>query len=240
MDAREEADAFEGIVHTQGMRYIQRAFAVSALRLGVTSGTFLDIGTGPGMIPLDIAEMAPLVRVTGVDSAPPMIEIAQRTARQRGLEERAHFRVGDACELPFPSETFDAVTCIQVLHHFESPVEALREARRVLKPEGAALFADMVRPPGEIVKRLYVRVFGAEYDALQKRLYLDSLRAALTPKELASAVREAGFAQVAMRRCFITHAQAAVCSPRNEPLQSPLPAPENGMERLMRFLYVFR
>ncbi len=51
----------------------------------------------------------------------------------------------DAKHLPFTNGVFDAVTAVNVLYHLPDPVSALREARRVLNPDGQLLAATISR-----------------------------------------------------------------------------------------------
>jgi SAM-dependent methyltransferase len=70
--------------------------------------------------------------VTAVDVCPESLEVARKFA------PRATFVLGSALELPFESETFDAVTMFDVLEHLPpgTEVQALQEIRRVLRPGG--------------------------------------------------------------------------------------------------------
>jgi len=47
-----------------------------------------------------------------------------------------------ATELPFEDNTFDAVTCQTLLIHLKNPIDAIKEMKRVLKPEGILIFAE--------------------------------------------------------------------------------------------------
>jgi SAM-dependent methyltransferase len=47
----------------------------------------------------------------------------------------------DASRLPFADQSFDTVVCLEVLEHLSSPLEAVREARRVLKPQGRMILS---------------------------------------------------------------------------------------------------
>jgi ubiquinone/menaquinone biosynthesis C-methylase UbiE len=94
----------------------------------------LDIATGPGEPALTIAAVVgPAGKVFGIDPAPEMVEAARRAADH--LEFRnAQFEVASADRLPFPDDTFDAVVSRFGVMFFPSPVEAVREMLRVLKP----------------------------------------------------------------------------------------------------------
>ena len=95
----------------------------------------LDVGCGPG---IDIAEMARLMpdgaRVSGVDISETMIAEARR--RTAGLGARVSLRTGDAADLPYPDQAFDACRAATVLQHVEDPARVVREMARVTRPGG--------------------------------------------------------------------------------------------------------
>lgn len=97
----------------------------------------LDLASGHGEPALTIADVVgPEGRVIATDLGPGLIELAREKARRAGLENIG-FKVADAHDLPFEDGTFDAVTCRFGVAFFADYPQALREARRVLKPEGA-------------------------------------------------------------------------------------------------------
>ena len=99
-----------------------------------TGQTVLDIATGPGEPALSVAALVgPEGRVFGVDPVPEMIAGARRAANQLGLRN-TQFDVAFTGHLPFPDSTFDAVISRFGVMFFPSPVNAVREMLRVLKP----------------------------------------------------------------------------------------------------------
>ena len=59
------------------------------------------------------------------------------SAQERlGADSRLTFQAGVAQHLPFPDDSFDAVVCVRVLHHFGDPRPAIAEFARVLQPGG--------------------------------------------------------------------------------------------------------
>lgn len=91
----------------------------------------LDVGCGPGEMAARLTGRG--YEVWGLDIAEPMI----RYARARCGADR--FRVGDAENIPFADNTFDAVICLAVVEYLDADERALREIRRVLKPGGRAV-----------------------------------------------------------------------------------------------------
>jgi SAM-dependent methyltransferase len=99
----------------------------------VRAGTrLLDVACGPGYV--SAAAAARGAEPVGLDVAKAMLEQARR--RNPGLE----FVEGDAHELPFPDQSFNAVTMNFGILHLAAPEVALSEARRVLVPRGRFAF----------------------------------------------------------------------------------------------------
>jgi SAM-dependent methyltransferase len=90
---------------------------------------------------LSIAELiGPEGKVVGTDPVAEMVEAARRESQRRGLRN-ASFEVAFADSLPFPDNSFDAVVSRFGVMFFPSPVDAMREWLRVLKPGGKIAIA---------------------------------------------------------------------------------------------------
>ena len=96
-------------------------------------GTLLDVGCGPGLAAQTFARK--IAVIAGVDAAAPFVEIAR--ARVAGGD----FRVAEMEVLPHADHSFDIVTGFNAFQYATSPVQALREARRVAKPGGLIVIA---------------------------------------------------------------------------------------------------
>lgn len=96
--------------------------------LKIDSGMeLLDVGCGAGMFcQLAVAAGA---TVSGIDAAEAQLDIARERA------PAATFQVGDMERLPYADDTFDVVTILNSLHYSANPVNALREAARVARPD---------------------------------------------------------------------------------------------------------
>jgi ubiquinone/menaquinone biosynthesis C-methylase UbiE len=112
---------------------IQQASLAPGLRV-------LDVGSAHGEPGLAIAEaVGSNGQVTLVDIAPDLLAIAEERARRAQLAN-VDIRIADAHELPFPDASFDRVTSRLTAMYFADPARAFREALRVLKPGGMAVY----------------------------------------------------------------------------------------------------
>jgi ubiquinone/menaquinone biosynthesis C-methylase UbiE len=101
----------------------------------------LDVATGPGEPALTIAELVGREgKVLGVDAVPEMVEAARREASRRKLHN-ASFAVALADVLPVETGSLDAMVSRFGVMFFPSPVRAIREMLRVLKPGGRMALA---------------------------------------------------------------------------------------------------
>jgi SAM-dependent methyltransferase len=164
--------------------------------LGAEPGLrWLDVACGPGL--LSAAAAARGCKVTGLDYAEPMVELA------REAFPAISFDVGDAEALPFESEQFDAVSCNFGILHFPHPEQAIAEAARVLVPGGKYAFTCWAPPPRNPFMALI-------FSAVQEHGTLDlpvppgpPLFRFGDPDECARAVSEAGMEVVEIREVCI-------------------------------------
>jgi len=103
----------------------------------------LDLGCGGGHASF---LLAPLVqKVVAYDLSEAMVATVRSEAARRGLGN-LDAQQGSAERLPYPDAAFDVVVSRYSTHHWLDVVAGLREARRVLKPGGLAVFMDVVTP----------------------------------------------------------------------------------------------
>ena len=134
---RVRADLFGEIVFPQAL-----------LGLLPSEWTVGDLGCGTGAT---MALLAPHVRhVIGVDGSAEMLSAA--AVRLRGVPNVSWHQAALEA-LPLDSRDLDAATLVLVLHHLATPLDALHEAHRVLKPGGRLLIVDMFSHDREEYRR---------------------------------------------------------------------------------------
>jgi len=116
---------------------VQKADVQRLLRPAAVGETLLDVGCGTGHWSSFFAEMG--YRVTGIDVAPEMVEVAQSTVPDWT------FQVADAHDLPFEDGTFDVVAAMATLEFLPDPAAAVREMARCARRGGHLLIGTLNR-----------------------------------------------------------------------------------------------
>jgi len=148
--------------------------------------TLLDVACGPGLL---VCSLAPYVRhATGVDLVPAMLELARKTAGEKGLTN-VSWDAANVSALPYAPESFAVVVSRYTFHHFENPKAVLQEMVRVAAPKGRVAVIDVfARTPEQ----------AAAYDTLEK-LRDPSHVHTLTLQELQSTAEAAGLRNLSLR-----------------------------------------
>lgn len=117
-------------------------------------GVILDLGTGPGYLPIEIAKRAPLLRVVGIDSSKALVRIARTNAEKAGVSDRVQLVKCDANRIHFDADSFDMVISTGSLHAWKDPVIVINECFRVLRPGCEVWLLD----PAEVVTPEALRI----------------------------------------------------------------------------------
>jgi ubiquinone/menaquinone biosynthesis C-methylase UbiE len=104
-------------------------------------GAILEVAPGPGFLAVELARRG--FAVTGLDISKTFVGLARQNAENAGV--RARFEQGNAAQMPFADRSFDFLVCRAAFKNFADPTGALREMRRVLKPDGRGLIIDLRR-----------------------------------------------------------------------------------------------
>lgn len=121
-----------------------RKFLVS--RLPKDSCKILDVATGTGDVAIEIARRMPNVEVVGLDFVQRMLDIGLEKIIRRGLQDRIKLVNGDAMNLPFEDNSFDAATIAFGMRNIPDRRGAIKEMMRVVKPGGKVLVLEMTFP----------------------------------------------------------------------------------------------
>jgi ubiquinone/menaquinone biosynthesis C-methylase UbiE len=114
------------------------AFLQPHLRPGMR---LLDCGCGPGSITVDLAQAVAPGETLGIDLREGALAQGRALARGRGLAT-VTFQAATVYQLPYTDGSFDAAFACAVLQHLATPLSALKEIRRVLKPGGVIGIVD--------------------------------------------------------------------------------------------------
>jgi len=189
---------------------------------GIRSPLVLDIATGTGRLPVALLRQWDFQgrivgqfdyfgivwnnglrqwdfqgRIVGLDLSQRMLAIAQQKTRAHG--HRVGWVRDNAMTLPFPSDIFHAVTCIEALEFLPQPWEALAEMVRVLRPGGQLVVTNRV---------------GIDASFLPGRAY--------PPTVLEQRLRELGLAKVKTRRWQIPYDLVDAQKPLGQYERKPL------------------
>lgn len=112
----------------------------------------LDLGCGTGAIALRLAQLG--LHVTLLDASLPMLDFAQRAAREAGVSERTALKHGDAAQVAtlFEPESFDLILCHNILEYVDDPAAVLRGAARTLRDRSGILSVLVRNRTGEVFK----------------------------------------------------------------------------------------
>jgi ubiquinone/menaquinone biosynthesis C-methylase UbiE len=175
------------------------AFLAPHLRRGMR---LIDCGCGPGSITVDLARAVAPGEAIGIDLRDDALTQGRTLARERGITNLT-FYAASVYQLPYADSSFDAAFACAVLQHLATPPAALKELRRVLKPEGVIGIADgsstiTFRYPTNDVLQAYDKLRGLEREYKTGRPY-DALA-------LRALLREAGFARTRASGTLATEA----------------------------------
>jgi SAM-dependent methyltransferase len=126
-------------VHAGGADLVQMVEIASRM----AGAKAIDLGCGGGHVSYALAPI--MSEVTAYDLSADMVAAVAAEAKNRGFANIVT-RQGPAEALPFADAEFDAVFCRYTTHHWPDVRRGLREARRVLKAGGIAVFSDVIAP----------------------------------------------------------------------------------------------
>jgi len=152
-----------------------------------TGETVLDLGSGAGIdCFLAARKVGPSGRVIGVDMTPEMLDRARENARKSGATG-VEFRLGEIENLPVADNSVDVIISNCVINLSTDKPRVFREAFRVLRPGGRMMVSDLA------LKKPLPQAVRESVEA-----YVACIAGALLKSDYLSAIRKAGFKDVAV------------------------------------------
>ena len=136
-----------------GIDIIWRRKAISLLQASKPK-LMLDVATGTGDFAIEALRLHP-DKIIGVDISEGMLAVGREKMIKKGLAGKIELQYGDSENLPFPDNTFDAITVAFGVRNFENLEKGLAEMHRVLKPGGTAVVLEFSNPRSFPMKQLY-------------------------------------------------------------------------------------
>lgn len=107
----------------------------------------LDLGVGTGMTLLQYPRD---MQVVGIDLSPGMLEQAREKVIEHGLDH-VELHLGNALETPFADHSFDHVVISHTISVVNDPAALMREAKRLVKPDGRIILLNHFRSPLPVI-----------------------------------------------------------------------------------------
>jgi len=123
---------------------------------GVAGKRIVDVGCGGGILAESMAAKG--AQVTGIDLAEKPLKVAKLHQLESGVQVDYRLMAAEALAQEAP-ETFDVVTCMEMLEHVPDPVSILAACRQMVKPGGWVFLSTLNRNP----KSYLFAIVGAEY-----------------------------------------------------------------------------
>jgi demethylmenaquinone methyltransferase/2-methoxy-6-polyprenyl-1,4-benzoquinol methylase len=169
----------------------------------------LDVATGTAAVAIELVRRTGC-SVVGLDQSSEMLEVGRERVERAGLSERISLVHGTAEQLPFDDAQFDALSFTYLLRYVDDRAATLRELARVTRRGGTIASLEFGIPPSPVWRafwELYVRaglpVLGRAISPGWHevgRVLGPTIRALPAPERLAEVWREAGIADVNVRR----------------------------------------
>ena len=170
------------------------------------SGRVVDLGCGPGDIPLQLAQRHPALLIDAVDGAAAMLDCArERLAAAPGPADRVRLHLDLLPCASLDAGSYHWVVSNSLLHHVRDPQTLWQTVNRCGGPGAGVLVMDLARPPSREAADRLVAQHAADTPEVLRRDFHNSLLAAYTPAEVASQLAAAGLGQLDVRMVSDRH-----------------------------------
>jgi len=190
MDLKEEAQAYAAADFSD----VNEAFVERLVELaGPTDQALaLDLGTGPGDIPLRLWRRRGGWKIVAGDVSHAMLKLARSVIGSAGAAGSVWPVEQDAKAAPFRSGAFDVVFSNSILHHITQTGRLWGEVRRVSRLGTLIFLRDLARPRSPQAASEIVKKYAGTESVLLQEEYYRSLLSAYTPAEVRAQLVEAG------------------------------------------------
>jgi 2-polyprenyl-6-hydroxyphenyl methylase / 3-demethylubiquinone-9 3-methyltransferase len=157
---------------------------IERLAGGLAGKRVIDIGCGGGILSEAMAKAG--ATVTGIDLAEKPLKVAMLHRLESGVQVEYRHVAAEAIAAESP-ESFDVVTCMEMLEHVPDPASIVRACSRLVRPGGWVFFSTINRNP----KSFLFAIVGAEYVLRLLPRGTHEYAKFIRPSELAGFCREA-------------------------------------------------
>lgn len=154
-----------------------------------TGGHVVDLGCGPGDIPIRFVRAYPAARITAVDASRPMLDLAEKAIAEAGVANQITLCCERFQSLAVPEQA-DALVSNSLLHHVPNPLQFWFRLKQLAKPGACILVMDLLRPESPEAAQALVEQYAADEDPILKRDFYNSLLAAFTEDDVAAQLAE--------------------------------------------------
>ncbi len=187
MDDPEQVLAYAGADFEQeNQGFVDQFFT---LYPDLESPHILDLGCGPGDIPIRVARRHATCRITGIDASQPMIAYAEQAVQKAGFQDRVQFFCQRFQDVKLSSPA-DAMISNSLVHHVPNPLRFWYCLKSLVKPGGRVLVMDLLRPESPEAAQTIVDEQAASEPKRLRQDFYHSLLAAFTEDEVAAQLAE--------------------------------------------------
>lgn len=159
----------------------------------------LDVATGTADLAIALKK-AQAEKITGIDISNGMLEVGRKKIAKKGLSQTINLEQADSENLPYPDDTFDAITVAFGVRNFENLEKGLKEMYRVLKPGGHVLVLEFSQPQNFPFKQLYNFYFKNVLPTVGKIISKDSRAYTYLPESVQAFPHGQAFMEI-LTRC---------------------------------------
>lgn len=174
-------------------------------KISTKASTLLDIASGTMDVAISAAKKCPhLKSITAVDMAKEMLSIGEEKCKKKKIHTISSM-VADVHDLPFPPNSYDAVTISFGIRNFEQLELAMKEVYRVLKNGGELIILETCQPRSAWLRQLnkwylswWVQPVGGMLSGKRDAYtyLMETIEAFLTPEALVEMLDGIGFSSV--------------------------------------------